>query len=71
MKFKMSNKAYDILKFIVTIALPAIGVFFNTLVLAWGWDLPVEAINLTFGAVITLLGTLLGISNAQYKAQKE
>lgn len=71
MKFEMKNKTYDVIKFIITILLPAADTLFNGLVIAWGWKLPVEAINATIGAIIAFFGAILGISNAYYKANKE
>lgn len=68
---KMSNKVYDILKWIAQYALPAIA----TLVVAVAgiWQLPYgEEIAGSIMAVDTFLGVLLGISTAQYnKAQKQ
>ena len=62
----LSNKAYDILKYIAQIGLPALATFYLALCGLWG--LPYgEAISGTIMAVDTLLGTLLMISNSQYK----
>lgn len=67
---KMSNKTYDILKFIALKVLPALA----TLILALGaiWHLPYyEAIAATITAIDTFLGAILGISSNEYqKAQK-
>lgn len=63
---KLSNKVYDILKYIATIGLPAL----TTLWLTVGsiWDLPLtEPIGATMGAITVFIGTLIGISNHQYK----
>ena len=63
---KMSNKAYDILKWIALIALDAIGLFYSTL--ATIWNLPYgDAVLKTTAALAVLLGTLIGVSSAQYK----
>jgi len=62
---KMSNKTYDVLKWIALIALPAVGTFY--LVLSGIWGLPYgEQIAGTFTAVETLLGSCLMISTKQY-----
>ena len=62
---KMSNKVYDILKFIAQILLPAIGALYFAL--ARIWDLPLaEEIVGTITAVDAFLGALLGISTANY-----
>lgn len=68
---KISNKTYDVLKWIAMYLLPALGTLYFTLAGIWG--LPYgEAIVGTITAVDTFLGIILGISNAQYKkASKE
>ena len=62
-----NNKAYDILKWICTVALPALA----TLILAIGqiwnvstWTVPIGA---TVAAVATFMGALLGVSSLKYK----
>ena len=64
---KMSNKLYDILKFIAQIVLPAIATFYVTIASIWALPLGDE-ISRTVMAVDTLLGALLMISTANYKA---
>lgn len=65
----MSNKVYDILKFIAQIVLPAIATFYVTI--ASIWNLPLgDEISRTVMAVDTLLGAILMISSSQYKAQE-
>lgn len=59
---KLSNKVYDILKYIALIALPAIQVFWLTIGKIWSLNYTVE-IGATIGAVALLLGTLLGVSS--------
>lgn len=67
----MSNKVYDILKFIAQIVLPALATFYATLAAIWG--LPFEKeIPATIMAIDTLLGAVLMISSHNYnKTQKE
>lgn len=66
---KLSNKTYDILKFIAQIFLPALGTFY--LALAGLWNFPhTEQIVGTITAVDTLLGALLGISSMKYKKEE-
>lgn len=61
----MSNKLYDILKYIAQIVLPALGTLYFALSSIWG--LPYgEAVVGTITAVDAFLGALLGISTAQY-----
>lgn len=62
---KLSNKAYDILKYIAQIALPAIATLYVTIAGIWG--LPyAEAISGTIMAVDFCLGTLLKISSDKF-----
>lgn len=64
--FKMSDKVYDILKWIALILIPAIGTLYFALAGIWG--LPyAEAIVGTLTAVDTFLGAILGISTSMYK----
>ena len=67
---KMSNKVYDVLKFVAQILLPAIGTLYFAL--ARIWDLPyAEQIVGTITAVDAFLGALLGISTMQYNKQEK
>ena len=68
---KLNDKIYNVLKWVVLIALPAISVFITTLQKAWGWDIPIEAITITINAVALLIGTLIGISTYSYNKTKE
>ncbi len=62
---KLSNKMYDLLKWVAMYFLPAIGTLYFAL--AGIWNLPYgEQIVGTVTAVDTFLGVLLGISTAQY-----
>jgi len=61
----LSNKAYDVLKFVVTIVLPAIETLWLTLGSIWNFPY-VEAIGATIGAITIFLGALIGISSAKY-----
>lgn len=61
----MSNKTYDILKWIAMYLLPAAGTLYFTL--AGIWSLPYgEQVVGAITAVDTFLGVLLGISTARY-----
>lgn len=67
----MSNKVYDILKFIAQIVLPAIGTLYFALAGIWGFPYGEEIVG-TIAAIDAFLGALLGISSAQYyKAGKD
>ena len=65
----MSNKTYDILKWIAQIVLPAIATFYVTLASLWNLPYP-EQISGTIMSVDTLLGALLMISSANYKEKE-
>ena len=61
----MSNKVYDVLKFIAQIVLPAIGTLYFAL--AQIWNLPYgEEIVGTVTAIDVFLGAVLKISSDQY-----
>ena len=62
----MSNKMYDVLKWIAMVVLPAIGTLYFALASIWGFPYA-EQIGGTITAVVTFLGVVLGISSAQYK----
>lgn len=65
---KLSNKAYDILKWIALCFLPALATLYFAL--AGIWNLPYgEQVLGTISAIDTFLGVLLGISNAKYKSE--
>ena len=64
--FKMSDKVYDVLKWIALILIPAIGTLYFALAGIWGFPYA-EAIVGTLTAVDTFLGAILGISTSMYK----
>jgi hypothetical protein len=66
----MSNKVYDILKFIAQIVLPALATFYATLAGIWGLPMGKE-VSSTIMAIDTLLGAVLMISSKQYNNQNE
>lgn len=64
----MSDKLYNILKYVAQIALPALGTLY--FVLAGIWNFPYgEEIVGTITAIDTCLGSLLLISTAKYNAK--
>jgi len=65
----MTNRAYDVAKWVALVALPASATFYAALATIWGWAYITEVVG-TITAVNALLGTLLGISSIQYKADK-
>ena len=62
----MSNKVYDVLKWIAMVVLPAIGTLYFALAGIWGLPYGEQVVG-TITAVDTFLGVVLGLSNAQYK----
>ena len=66
----MSNKAYDILKWIALIALPAIATLYFAIAQIWGLPYGEQIVG-TITAVDAFLGTLLGISNYNYVKKGE
>lgn len=67
---KLSNKLYDVLKFIAQIALPATATLYFTLAGIWGFPYAEEIVG-TITAIDTCLGVLLGVSSAKYKKDSE
>ena len=65
----MSNKMYDVLKWIAMVFLPAIATLYFALAGIWGFPYGEEVVG-TITAVDTFLGVLLGISSAQYNKKQ-
>ena len=66
----MSNRQYDILKWIAQILLPALGTLYFALSKIWGFPYATEVVG-TIAAVDTFLGALLGISSVNYNKTLE
>lgn len=66
----MSNKVYDVLKWIALVALDAIGVFYKAIAAIWGLPLGDEVLA-TCAALSLLLGTLIGVSSVQHSKKSE
>ena len=64
----MSNKTYDILKYIAQIVLPALGGLYFALAKIWGFPYGTEIVG-TISAVDAFLGALLKISTDPYNKQ--
>jgi hypothetical protein len=61
----LSNSVYDKLKYVVTIVLPALALFYLNLAPIWG--LPkAEAVATTIGAVNVFLGVVMRLSTKSY-----
>ena len=63
---KMSNKVYDVLKWIALIAFPAVIALYSTLSGIWGWPYGEQVVG-TLAALEIFLGAILQISNVKYK----
>lgn len=63
---KLSNKTYDVLKYITTIVLPGLGTLYFALSNIWGFPYGEQIVG-TITAVVAFLGVCLGISNKNYK----
>ena len=61
----MSDKLYNVLKYIALIALPAVGTLYAALAGIWGFPYGEQVVG-TIRAVDTFMGVLLGISTASY-----
>lgn len=66
----MSNKVYDVLKFVAQIVLPALATFYLTLAGIWGLPFG-EQVSGTIMAVDTFLGAVLMISSNKYNKENE
>ena len=67
---KMSNKVYDVLKYIALILLPALGTLYFALAKIWGLPYATEIVG-TISAVDAFLGAMLQISTDQYNKQEK
>lgn len=61
----LSNKAYDILKWIAQYFLPAIGTLYFAIAGIWGLPYAEQVVG-TITAIDTFLGVILGVSAAKY-----
>ena len=61
----VSNKVYDVLKWIAMYMLPALGTLYFALAGIWGLPYGEQIVG-TITAIDTFLGVILGISTAQY-----
>ena len=65
----MSNKLYDVLKYVAQIVLPALGTLYFALAGIWGFPYGEEIVG-TIMAIDAFLGALLGISTVKYNKEK-
>lgn len=67
---KMSNRLYDVLKWVAMLFLPALATLIRVVFAIWGIQYG-EQIATTIMAVDAFLGACLGISSIQYKGGSE
>ena len=67
---KMSNKVYDVLKYVAQIVLPALGALYFALAKIWNFPYGTEVVG-TIAAVDTFLGALLKLSSDQYNRENQ
>lgn len=61
----MSNKVYDVLKWIALVLLPALGALYFGLANIWGFPYAEEVVG-TVSVIDTFLGAILMISTNEY-----
>ena len=66
---KLSNKAYDIIKYIAQYILPALGTLYFALSQIWGLPYGEQIVG-TIAAIDAFLGAILGISTYNYNKQE-
>lgn len=64
----MTNKTYDVLKWIAMVILPALGTLYFALSQIWGLPYGSEIVG-SITAVDTFLGAILGISTTKYNKE--
>ena len=64
----VSNKTYDVLKWIAQILLPAIGTLYFALAGIWGFPYGEQVVG-TITAIDAFLGAILGISTKMYNKE--
>lgn len=67
---KLSNKVYDILKYISFVFYPAVVALVGTILTAINYA-NTEVVLIIMAGVETFLGSILGYSNAKYKEESE
>lgn len=67
---RMSDKVYDVLKWIAQYLLPASATLYFALANIWGFPYAEQVVG-TISAIDTFLGVMLGISTIQYNKNNE
>lgn len=69
---KLSNKLYDVLKWVAVICIPAVVTFLSVVLPALKVDIEtVNTITTIISATGVLIGTLIGISTYQYNRENK
>lgn len=69
MKYLISDNAYNVLKWVGLVALPALAVLYATIGPAWGMPY-VDQVVLTLNAIGVCIGALIGVSQATSKTEE-
>ena len=67
---KLSNKTYDVLKWLVWVFLPSLGVFLGVLGQSFGWTNTDTALTI-LTAFTAFLGAITGVSNREFNKEEE
>lgn len=67
---KLKNETYNILKWLVLIALPALAVAYGALGDTWGFPY-VEEIVRTVNVIAVFIGALIGVSTINYNNENK
>jgi len=69
MKTILTDKTYNILKWVALVLLPAVGTLYFALAGIWGFPYGEQIVG-TITAIDTFLGVILGISTVQYNKKE-
>ncbi len=64
----LSNRTYDILKWVALVFLPALGTLYFALAGIWNFPYGEQIVG-TITAIDTFLGVLLGVSSMKYNSE--
>lgn len=67
----LPSKLYEAIRWIIAIALPALGVFIVSIDSIWSLGLPAQEISLTLDAIGLSLGAIFGISKVVHDAEED
>ena len=67
----LNQKLYEIIRWTIAIALPAIGVLLTSVNTIWSLNWPAEEISLTLDAAGLFLGTIFGISKIEHDKKEK